>query len=73
MAKKLPQNAIIINGKVYELVDNKSDQTDCDICDLKKVCFEYYKNLLCYFLFDEPIDKTFKCYDRPTDKKGTGH
>lgn len=60
MAKKLPQNAIIINGKVYELVDNKSDQTDCDICDLKKVCFEYYEEILCVDLFDDADDKTFK-------------
>lgn len=60
MAKKLPQNAIIINGKVYELVDNKSDQTDCDICDLKKVCFEYYEEILCVDLFDDADGKTFK-------------
>lgn len=59
MAKKLPQNAIIINGKVYELVDNKSDQTDCDICDLKKVCFKYYEEILCVDLFDSD-GKTFK-------------
>lgn len=59
MAKTLPQNAIIINGKVYELVDNKSDQTDCDICDLKKVCFEYYEEILCVDLFDSD-GKTFK-------------
>lgn len=75
MAKRLPQNAIIINGKVYEFVDIKDYQTntDCEICDLKKVCFEYYEELLCFCLFDEPMEKTFKCYDRPTDKKGTGH
>lgn len=60
MAKIILQNAIIINGKVYELVDNKSDQTDCDICDLKKVCFEYYEEILCVDLFDDADDKTFK-------------
>ena len=59
MAKIILQNAIIINGKVYELVDNKSDQTDCDICDLKKVCFEYYEEILCVDLFDSD-GKTFK-------------
>lgn len=62
MAKTLPQNAIIINGKVYEFVDNKDYQTttDCDICDLKKVCFEYYEEILCVDLFDDADDKTFK-------------
>lgn len=33
------KNAIIINGTVYELVHNDTDEDVCVICDLHDICY----------------------------------
>lgn len=56
MIEKL-ENAIIIGGTVYELVDVEKDCDECDTCDLKDYCINIVPTCV---LFDDPIGKHFK-------------
>ena len=51
------ENAIIIGGKVYELVDDSEDD-ECERCELTicHICNES----ICVMLFDDVIGKRFK-------------
>ena len=56
LSKKI-ENAIIIGGKVYELVDDSEDD-ECERCELTicHICNES----ICVMLFDDVIGKRFK-------------
>ena len=54
MSKKI-ENAIIIGGKVYELVDDSEDD-ECERCELT-IC-HISKESICVMLFDDVIGKT---------------
>ena len=52
------ENAIIIGGKVYELVDDSEDD-ECLRCALKEECSNISGHI-CVMLFDDVIGKRFK-------------
>ncbi len=54
---KKTENAIIIGGKVYELVDD-SEGDECERCELT-IC-HIGKESICVMLFDDVIGKRFK-------------
>ena len=56
MSKKI-ENAIIINGKVYELVEDLGED-ECERCALRKCCKT--DQVLCVTVFNEAQNKRFK-------------
>lgn len=57
MSNPLPQNAVIINGTIYELVDSLPREDDCKTCDLEYLCEPYCP---CIYLFSAITGKHFK-------------
>lgn len=59
MSKKL-ENAIIIGGRVYEMIDDR-ESDECQRCALIKKC-ECFNETLCVTLFENEnlINKRFK-------------
>ena len=51
-------NAIIINGRVYELIDD-SEENECDRCALVVDCNEY-REPICVNVFTDSQGKRFK-------------
>lgn len=51
MAIKDLQNAIIIDGTVYELVEDNGDYNECQRCDLFDMCYEAQATI-CGNIFD---------------------
>ena len=45
-------NAIIINGTVYELVPNDTGKDVCETCDLRAMCIGVSANCLCVDVHD---------------------
>jgi hypothetical protein len=56
--RKKIENAIIIGGKVYELVDDSEDD-ECLRCALEEEC-NNISGHICVMLFDDVIGKRFK-------------
>ncbi len=52
------QNAIIINGVVYEFIDDDRS-CECTYCDLICQCKEFY-GCLCSIIFDDIVGKRFE-------------
>lgn len=57
MSKKL-ENAIIIGGSVYELIDDDGVD-ECQRCALLKMC-EHFSGCLCVSLFENVVYKRFE-------------
>lgn len=57
MSKKL-ENAIIIGGTVYELIEDRGDD-ECQRCALLLTC-EGFNKTLCVSLFADVISKRFE-------------
>ena len=57
MSKKI-ENAIIINGKVYELVEDLGED-ECERCALRDDC-HYCADVLCVTVFSEVKNKRFE-------------
>jgi hypothetical protein len=57
LSKKI-ENAIIINGRVYELIDD-SEENECDRCALVVDCNEY-REPICVNVFTDSQGKRFK-------------
>ena len=53
----IPENAIIINGRIYVLVDD-GEAEECSRCALQEQCNT--SSLLCELLDDAPQDKRFE-------------
>ena len=49
------KNAVIIDGVVYEFIDD-SRPDECMYCDLRKKC----EHCMCFFLFNDVEGKRFK-------------
>lgn len=55
----LDKDAIIINGKVYILVDDETEN-ECERCDLFDQCFEMCADNLCKVLTENNGHKRFQ-------------
>ena len=49
MEKEEVKNGVIINGTIYQLVDDFGDGSECDRCDLHDCC----SDAICVALFED--------------------
>lgn len=58
--KKLPRNAIIINGEIFVLRETPSGESDCEKCALSDICMDEPGIILCNLIYSTPDYKHFE-------------
>lgn len=49
------KNQIILNGVIYEFIEDKPRVDNYNKCSLKEICYERFKNFVCGIFFNEVV------------------